>query len=121
MRRMFFRPMARIFEQRYDATAGAEKAAEESMRQAELRLAEYDDKLRAARQEIYAEQARILKQMENEHAARLAEARQRAEERVASTAQDLRAEADNALTALEAQSGALADRIAARILEGRAA
>jgi F0F1-type ATP synthase membrane subunit b/b' len=40
---------------------------------------------------------------------------------VASTAQDLRAEADNALTALEAQSGALADRIAARILEGRAA
>jgi F-type H+-transporting ATPase subunit b len=121
LRRMFFRPIARILQQRYEATAGAEKAAEESMRQAERRVAEYEEKLRAARQEIYAEQSKILKQIETEHAAQLEEARQKAAERVASASDELRAEADQALTSLEAQSGEIADRIVARILEGRAA
>lgn len=121
MRRMFFRPIARVLQQRYEATAGAEKAAEESMRQAEQRVAEYEEKLRSARLEIYAEQAKVLKQMEKEHAARLEEARARAEERVSSAAAELRAEADAALSSLEAHSGEIADQIVARILEGRAA
>jgi F-type H+-transporting ATPase subunit b len=121
LRRMFFRPIARILDQRYEATVGAERAAEESMRQAEQRVAEYEDKLRAARQEIYAEQAKILKQMESEHAARLEEARREAERRVLQAAAELKAEADQAGRDLEARSGEIADQIANRILEGRAA
>jgi F-type H+-transporting ATPase subunit b len=121
LRAMFFRPLARILQKRYEATAGAEKAAAESMRLAEQRVAEYEDKLRAARQEIYAEQGKIFKQMETEHAARLEAARKDAEIRVAQAASELRADADAARRSLEMRSGEIADQIVARILEGRAA
>ena len=48
LRAMYFQPFAKILKQRYEATEGAKKAAEESLRQAELRVAEYEEKLRAA-------------------------------------------------------------------------
>ena len=121
LRGVFFGPLSRILKQRYEETEGAQKAAEESMRQAEQRIAEYEEKLRAARGEIYAEQDRFLKSVERENAAQMETARREAEVQVARASGELRAQAEQARRTLEAESAALADRIVARVLEGRAA
>ncbi len=121
LRAMFFGPLARVLRRRYDETAGAEKAAAESMLAAEGRIAEYEEKLRAARAEIYSEQDRIFKDLEREHAAGVATARREADAHVARASADLQAEAAEARQTLEERSGELADRIVASVLEGRAA
>ncbi len=121
LRSMFFGPLARILRRRYEETEGAEKAADESMRQAELRIAEYEEKLRAARGEIYAQQDAVYKQLEREHAGRLEAARRETEAHVARATADLLGEAERARQTLEQQSGSLADAIVSRVLHGRAA
>ena len=121
LRSVFFKPLARILQQRYDETEGAQKAAEASMREAERRVAEYEEKLRAARGEIYAEQEKLYRQLEQEHAAHLETARREADAAIARAMAELTAQSDQARETLEAQSGELADRIVFRVLEGRAA
>ena len=118
---MYFRPFARIREQRYEATEGAKKAAEESLRQAELRIAEYEEKLRAARNEIYAEQEKSLKKIDAEQSTQLENVRREADARIGQARAELAAEVDQAKASLEAQSSELADQIVSRILGGRAA
>jgi F-type H+-transporting ATPase subunit b len=121
LRSVFFAPLARILKQRYEASAGAVKAAEESLRQAELRVAEYEAKLRAARNEIYAEQEKALKKVEAEHAAELEHVRREAENQIGKARGELAEEVALAKVTLDAQSSELADQIVSRILEGRAA
>ncbi len=121
LRAMFFGPFARILQRRYEATEGAEKAAEESMREAERRIAEYEDKLRAARGEIYAEQDRVFRQLERELAAQMDVTRRESEAHVARAAVALEMESQEARKTLDARSSELADEIADRVLEGRAA
>ena len=121
LRGMFFRPIARLLAERYDATEGARKAAEESMRDAERQIAVYEEKLRAARGEIYAEQAKALKAVEVENAAQLERMRREAEGQIAKAHALLLTESEAARRSLDSRSSDLADQIVARILEGRAA
>jgi F0F1-type ATP synthase membrane subunit b/b' len=121
LRGMFFKPIARLLAERYEATEGARKAAEESMRNAERQIAEYEEKLRAARGEIYAEQAQALKAVEAENAAQLERTRREAETQIARAHAQLLEESEQARRSLESRSSELADQIVARILEGRAA
>jgi F-type H+-transporting ATPase subunit b len=118
---MYFGPFARLLKQRYEATEGAKKAAEESLRQAELRVAEYEEKLRAARNEIYAQQDKALKNLEAEQSAQLGTVRREAEAKIGQARGELAAEVDQAKTSLDAQNSELADQIVSRILGGRAA
>jgi F-type H+-transporting ATPase subunit b len=121
LRAMYFQPFAKILKQRYEATEGAKKAAEESLRQAELRVAEYEEKLRAARNEIYAEQEKALQKLDADQSAQLENVRREAEARIAHARAELEAEVDEAKRSLNSQSSELADQIVSRILEGRAA
>jgi F0F1-type ATP synthase membrane subunit b/b' len=121
LRTMYFGPFARLLKQRYEATEGAKKAAEESLRQAELRVAEYEEQLRAARNEIYAQQDKALKNLEAEQSAQLETVRREAETKIGQARGELAAEVEQAKGSLNAQSSDLADQIVARILGGRAA
>lgn len=121
LRAMYFGPFARILKQRYEATEGAKKAADESLRQAELRVAEYEEKLRAARNDIYAEQEKAFRALDAEHAAELDKVRREADAKIAQARAELAAEVETAKKSLDSQSNELADQIVSRILEGRAA
>ncbi len=121
LRATFFGPLAKVLKRRYDETEGARKAAEESLRQAELRVAEYEEKLRAARGELYAEQERAYRDLEKGHAQSLESARLEADAQIRRAHAELQAEVDAARAALESQTGELADRIVSRVLAGRAA
>ena len=79
LKRMFFGPMARVIEERYQATEGARKAAEESLARAAAKADEYEASLRAARNEIYREEEEVRQKLRQEQAQAVAEARRNAE------------------------------------------
>ena len=121
LKRVFFRPMARILEERYKATEGARKAAEESLARAADKAAEYEASLREARSEIYREQEEARKRLRQEQSQALLEARQGAEAAVKQASQQLAAELTAAKATLSGQTDSLADQIADTVLHGRVA
>jgi F-type H+-transporting ATPase subunit b len=121
LRVVFFKPLERTLERRYQATEGARKVAEESLARAAAKTAEYDAALRAARAEVYQSQDRLHKQLQDEHLAQIATARQRTEAMVNEAKRQLAADAEQAKGTLAAQSELLANQIAETILRRSAA
>ena len=118
---VFFKPLAKILKERYDATEGARKQAEASLAKADQKAAEYEAALKAARAETYKELEQLRRNLQEDRAARLRESRSRAEAAATQAKAALRAEVEDLKKGLEAESDALASRIADRILRGKAA
>jgi F-type H+-transporting ATPase subunit b len=118
---VFFKPLAKILGERYDATEGARKQAEASLKRADEKAAGYEAALRAARAETYKEMEQMRRILHEERAARVKEARGRADTAIAQAKVALHAEAEQLKKGLEAESVALAEQIADKILRGRAA
>jgi F-type H+-transporting ATPase subunit b len=121
LRRMFFKPLEKVLHQRYEATEGARKAAEESLTRAAAKAAEYEAALRAARAEVYQSQEQLYKQLQERETAQLAEARKRAEAALKAAKADLAADMEAAKASLQRDSEVLADQIANSILRRSAA
>jgi F-type H+-transporting ATPase subunit b len=117
---IFFKPLGRVLQERYDATEGARKLADESLARASQKAADYEAALRAARSETYKELEQLRLQLQDDRAASVKEARARAESAIAQAKATLSAEVETLKRDLQAEAGALADRIATKIL-GRAA
>lgn len=116
----FYGPMDRLLERRWAATEGARKAAEESFRLAEEKATRYEEALRNARAEIFAEQEQQRARLGQQQAQAVREARRRTEALVKQARVGIEAEMAAARQALEAESDALAEQIAAVLLAGRA-
>jgi F-type H+-transporting ATPase subunit b len=113
---MFFKPLDKVLHARYEATEGARLRAAESLERAAAKTAEYEAAMRAARAEVYQTQERLHRRLQEEHAAKLQTARERAEAAVRDAKAQLAAEIAQAKTDLAAQSDALAGQIADAIL-----
>ncbi|HLY16081.1 MAG TPA: ATP synthase F0 subunit B [Bryobacteraceae bacterium] len=121
LKHMFFKPLDKVLQARYDATEGARLKAAESLEKAAARMAEYEAALRAARGEVYQSQEQLHRRLQAEQAARTQAAREQAEAAVRAAKAQLAAEIDQAKTELAAQSDALASQIAETILNRGAA
>ena len=121
LKRMFFGPMARVIEERYRATEGARKAAEESLARAAEKAAEYEASLRAARSDIYRGQEEARQRLRQDQTQAVAEARRSAEAAVKEAGRQLATELVAAKESLALQTGSLADQIADSVLHGRVA
>lgn len=117
---MYFKPFQKMLANRYAATEGAKKAAEESLQRAHAKVAEFDAALQKARSEIYAQQEQYLKRLQEQESAEMEAARKAAEERIKQGREELAAEAAAARASLQVQSEQLAAQIVEAIL-GRAA
>jgi len=113
---MFFKPLDKVLQARYDATEGARLRAAQSLERAAARTTEYEAALRAARAEVYQTQEQLHHRLQDEHAAQLHAAREQAEAAVRDAKAKLAAEIAQAKTDLAAQSDALASQIADVIL-----
>jgi F-type H+-transporting ATPase subunit b len=118
---VFFKPLQRVLRQRYEATEGARKLAEESLAKASEKASEYEAALRAARGETYKELEQLRRQLQDDRAVAVREARTRAEAAISQAKATLAAEVAVLKNGLEAESDSLADQIANKILRGRAA
>ena len=121
LKKMFFQPLERVLRQRFEATEGARKLAEQALERASARTAEYEAAIRAARSELYQAQEKFYKQLQESQSAQIAAARQSAEAGIHEAKAQLADDVKAAKLSLAQTSEALANEIADTILRGHAA
>jgi len=121
LKAMFFKPLEKVLQERYEATEGARKLAAESIARAAARTAEFEAAMRAARAEVYQAQEQIHQQLEERRAAELAEARRGSDAAVRQSKAQIDADVEDDKRALAGVAEALASQIADAILSRRAA
>jgi F-type H+-transporting ATPase subunit b len=121
LKRMFFGPMNRVMAERYQATGGARKAAEEILARASEKAAECEAALRSASSEIYREQEEFRQKLRQEHAEAAAAARRDAEAAIKEASQGLADELAAAKQSLALQTDSLASQIVDSVLHRRPA
>lgn len=121
LKKIYFQPMERVLQERYKATEGARKIAEESLAKASEKAAEYEGGLRAARSELYREQEDFRRKLRQEHDRAVKEAREKAGAMVKEATGRLEGEAGAAKEALRQHAGALASEIVDTVLRRRPA
>ena len=78
LRAVFFKPLLAVMAERDARTIGAQKAAEEAQAAAAEKIKQYQNALRQARGQLYAEQEAARKKLLDERAAQIKEARAKA-------------------------------------------
>jgi F-type H+-transporting ATPase subunit b len=109
-------PLSRILEERRARTEGAIEDAHQAIAVAEARAAEYANKLRKARAEIFGIREQRIKQWNAERDAALDAARKAAGIKVSQAKAELETEAGKAREAILASSGDLAGRVVRAVL-----
>jgi len=121
LKSMFFKPLERVLEKRYQATEGARKAAEKSLEQAATKIAEYEAAMRSARAEVYQSLDRLYRRLQEEQATQLQQAHQRNEELIKQAKAQLAEDVERAKSALGHESEMLAGEIVETLLRRSAA
>jgi len=117
MRGLFFRPLLKVMAEREARTVGARHQSAVADAAAADKIKQYQDALRQARAQVYAEQEAARKKLVDERAAALKEARRKASAEVASGKERVAGEFAVARRELEASIGQLAAEIAHRVLQ----
>src|SRR6266567_7995460 len=112
LKSVFFKPLGKVLRQRYELTDGARKLAEQSLKNAEAKTAQYEAAMRAARGEVYQMQERHHKELQERETAALTLARQSAEAAVRQAKEQLALDVEEAKARLERDSEMIADQIA---------
>jgi F-type H+-transporting ATPase subunit b len=110
------RPMERILAERRARTSGAVEQARGAIAAAEANTSAYEDKLRAAKAEIFHARDQKLKQWNAEREAALEEVRNSTKQRVLTAKLDIEKSATDARGQIESLSGELTARILTAVL-----
>jgi F-type H+-transporting ATPase subunit b len=114
-------PLERVLAERRARTSGAIEKARGAIASAEAETAAYEEKLRAARAEIYAMREARIKQWNAEREAAIERARQSSQERIAAARQEIEQSAADARQQIESISGELSTRILNAVLPANVA
>ena len=117
LRGLFFNPLLRVMAEREARTAGARKAAEVAQAAAAEKVKQYQEALRRARGQVYAEQEAARKKLLDDRAAQLKNARGKAAIEVASAKERMTQDLGEARRDIEASVAQLAAEIARRVLQ----
>jgi F-type H+-transporting ATPase subunit b len=117
LRSLFFRPLLQVMAERESRTVGARKAAEAAQAAAAEKVKQYQDALRQARAQVYAEQEAARKKLLDERAALLKAARARAADEVKAAKERVAKELAAARRDIEATVAQLSAEIARRLLQ----
>jgi len=114
----FFKPLARVMQEREARTAGTQRAAEAGQAAAQEKVREHEEALKKARAEVYAEHNATRRKLLDERNERLREARAKAGEEVRAAKERIETEVAAARKQIEASGSLLAAEIA-RVILGR--
>jgi len=117
LRAIFFKPLLAVMAERDARTAGAQKASEAAQVVAAEKVKQYQDALRQARGQVYAEQEAARKKLLDERATQIKEARTRASGEVNTAKARVAAELAAARRDVETTVAQLSAEIARRILQ----
>jgi F-type H+-transporting ATPase subunit b len=110
------KPLSRTLDERRARTEGAIEDAHRAIAKAEARAAEYANKLRQARAEIFKIREQRIKQWSAERDAAVDQARKAAGQRVGQAKAELEAEAERARQAIQTSAADLASRVVRAVL-----
>jgi F-type H+-transporting ATPase subunit b len=116
---MLFIPLQKVLKRREELTAGARKAADESLAAAERKAQDYEAKFRDAKAVVYKEQEETRRVWLEDQAKQIAAGQARSAEAMANADKKLQGEKTAAKQNLVETSAALADSIANTILARR--
>src|SRR6267143_2714923 len=117
LRALFFKPLMAVMAERDARTVGARKAAEAAEAAAAEKIKQYQEALKRARAQVYAEQEAARKKLLEERAALLQEARAKASAEVGAAKERIAGELAAARREVEATVSQLSAEIARRILQ----
>ena len=118
LKSMFFGPLEKVLAERRSRTDGARKQAKHSIEAAEMKVAQYEAQLRAARTEVFAKVEAERKQWADTQAAQIAAAREKSHAQVKEARVQIAKDADVARATLATQAETLAAQITASVLKG---
>jgi F-type H+-transporting ATPase subunit b len=110
------RPLERVLAERRARTSGAVEQARGAIAAAEANTSAYEDKLRAAKAEIFHARDQKLKQWNAEREAALEEVRNATKQRVLSARLDIEKSATDARNQIDSLSGELTAKILTAVL-----
>lgn len=116
---MLFKPLQKTLKRREELTAGARKAAEQSLIAAEQKAQDYEAKFREARAEVYREQEETRKVWIDDQAKQIADGHARTALTLAAARKSVEDDTAVAKATLVETSAALADKIATTVLARR--
>ncbi|MGH3627972.1 MAG: ATP synthase F0 subunit B, partial [Sciscionella sp.] len=116
LRALFFKPLLNVMAERDARTVGAQRAAEVAQAAAVEKEKQYQDALKKARAQLYAEQEAARKKLLDERGERIKEARTAAAAQVAAAKERIAGEFAAARRELENTVAQLSAEIAGRIL-----
>lgn len=114
-------PLHQVLAKRHALTEGAVEQARKEIASAEARTAEYEQKVREARAQIFKTQESYRKHVMDERAKAIAEARKQAEQMIKSARQTVQQEVEVAKAGLDKQADVLADQVIQTVLKPAAA
>jgi F-type H+-transporting ATPase subunit b len=117
LRALFFKPLLQVMAERDARTAGAQKAAEAAQAAAAGKVKQYQEALKQARGQLYAEQEAARKKLLEERAAQIKNARTKAAGEVSAAKVRIAAELAAARRDVEATVAQLSAEIARRVLQ----
>ena len=117
LRAIFFKPLLLVMAERDSRTLGAQKAAEAAQAAAAEKVKQYQEALKQARGQVYAEQEAARKGLFEVRATQLKAARAKASSEVSAAKERIAAELAAARRDVEATVGQLSAEIARRILQ----
>jgi F-type H+-transporting ATPase subunit b len=109
-------PLTATLKKRHELTEGALEDAQKAIAAAEAKAAEYAEKLRQARAEVYKVREQRVKQWNAERDAALDAARKVSSVKVSQAKSELEAEAATARQTIQASVGELANQVARAVL-----
>src|ERR1700681_1819604 len=119
LRALFFKPLLQVMAERDSRTVGAEKTAEAAQASAAEKIKQYQEALKQARGQVYAEQEMARKKLLEQRAAQIKDARAKASGELSAAKARVAAELAGARRDVEATVAQLSSEIARRILETR--
>jgi F-type H+-transporting ATPase subunit b len=109
-------PLHQVLARRYALTEGAIEQAKKEIASAEARTAEYEQKVREARAQIFKTQESYRMHVMDERAKAVAEARKQSEQMIKSARQAVQQEVEVAKAGLDKQADTLADQVILSVL-----
>jgi F0F1-type ATP synthase membrane subunit b/b' len=121
LKQVFFKPIAKVFEERRKATEGVRELAQKAFADADRKTSEFENALQAARAQIHQEHEALRRQWAEEQAQQIAQARVEADAKIQQAKHDIAEEVEQARLELNQQVESLSEQIVQSVTRRRAA
>jgi F-type H+-transporting ATPase subunit b len=121
LKHVFFRPLARILDERKKATEGVKQLAQQAFAVADQKASEFERALQLARSEMEQEHEALRRRWTDEQVETIRKTRAEADQQISEAKQQIAQEVQRAQAELDATVESLSDRIVSSLLRRRAA